>query len=514
MDEGATSFVATVPVPLGNEGSARVGDYELVASQSRADRRYTRIGHLGEGEWSAPLDIVWVRGRVATLRAKGNSCFMVLRDLNDATETAQACYFKEKEAADASKQMLKWLAGVPEESVVDVEGRLVEASVKSCSRSNVEIQLRRCFVVARAPTHLPFLVADAQRSEAEIVASQETDKPFASVGQEARLDNRWLDMRTPTSASVFRLQAAVCRLFRSALDEAGFIEIHSPKLIAGESESGSGVFTTDYFGSRACLAQSPQLYKQMAIAGDLGRVYEIGPVFRAEKSNTRRHLCEFTGLDFEMAIAEHYLEAVEVAHRCFRTIFAGLETDYAKELTEVRARFPSEPPRIPEEPLVIRFDDALEMLRSAGVSDIQDDDLSTAHEIELGKIVKRDTGFDFYVVDRYPTRARPFYTMPCIEDESKSNSYDFFLRGQEICSGAQRCHDPRTLRRQLLTKNIDADDPELSASLKSYLTALDHVAPPHAGCGFGLERIVFLYLNLDNIRSASLFPRDPRRCAP
>merc|ERR1719502_1422551 len=124
----------------------------------------------------------------------------------------------------------------------------------------------------------------------------------------------------------------VCTLFREALLQQGFTEIHTPKLIAGESEGGAGVFVTDYFGSRACLAQSPQLYKQMAIASDLERVFEVGPVFRAENSNTRRHLCEFTGLDMEMSIKEHYNEALDVIHNTFRHIFNGLEEKYAKEL--------------------------------------------------------------------------------------------------------------------------------------------------------------------------------------
>lgn len=505
--EESGSFVSEGPVsfPAAQPAMPRVGDYELVASQSRMGRAYSSFAELTPGE-----EEVWVRGRIAALRAKGKSCFAVLRDSGDATSTVQACYFKEKTDPEESTKMLKWLGDLSEESVVDVCGKVVSANVKSCSRQDVEIQINRVFVVARAPQQLPFLVEDAGRSDAEILESQETEKPFASVSQEARLDNRWLDLRTPSGASVARLQAGVCRLFRSVLEENGFVEIHTPKLVAGESESGAGVFTTDYFGQTACLAQSPQLYKQMAVAGDLGRVYEIGPVFRAENSNSRRHLCEFTGLDFEMAIGEHYLEAVEVGHAAFKKLFDGLENDYPMQLETVRRRFPSEKPVVPDEPLVIHFQDALAML------DLDDgvDDLSSAQEIKLGQIVKEEHGVDFFVVDRYPSSARPFYTMPCPDDPSHSNSYDFFLRGQEICSGAQRCHDPTTLKQRLQSKGIDPDDAELSPSLRAYLTAFEHGAPPHAGCGFGLERILFLYLNLDNIRQASLFPRDPRRCAP
>jgi len=298
------------------------------------------------------------------------------------------------------------------------------------------------------------------------------------------------------------------------MDARGFVEIHSPKLIAGESESGAGVFTTDYFGETACLAQSPQLYKQLAVIGDLGGVYEVGPVFRAENSNTRRHLCEFTGLDFEVPIVAHYTEAINIGHGVFKAIFEGLETECADLLESVRAQFPSEPVVIGDAPVVLHFEDALQLLRDAGHAPEGGDDLSGADELLLGKLVKEQHGVDFFVIDRYPATIRPFYTMLDPADEARSNSYDFFLRGQEICSGAQRVHDPALLRAQLRAKGLDPEAPDLSASLKVYLQAFDHGAPPHAGCGFGLERVVYLYLGLDNIRRASLFPRDPKRCAP
>ena len=145
-----------------------------------------------------------------------------------------------------------------------------------------------------------------------------------------------------------RVQAAVCALFRGSLSEQGFVEVHTPKLLPGASEGGADAFRTDYFGQEACLAQSPQLYKQMAIAADMERVFEIGPVFRAEKSNTRRHLCEFTGLDMEMAFFNHYNEVVRVLHRVLVDIFRGLESQCAAELAAVRDQFPSAPPRTTE----------------------------------------------------------------------------------------------------------------------------------------------------------------------
>ena len=281
-------------------------------------------------------------------------------------------------------------------------------------------------------------------------------------------------------------------------------------MIAGESESGAGVFTTDYFGTTACLAQSPQLYKQMAIASDLNRVFEVGPVFRAEKSHTRRHLCEFTGLDLEMAIDEHYMETLEVIHNMFKHIFNGLETRFAKEMAVIREQYASEPLAFTEEPCVIHWPEAMDILKEKGF-DIGDGmgDLSGAMELALGEVVKEKHGTDFFMLDKYPSSIRPFYTMPDPEDGRFSNSYDIFIRGMEICSGAQRCHDPDLLVKIIEDKGIEAGD-----GLKSYIESFRHGVSPHAGAGIGLERVVFLYLGLDNVRKASMFPRDPNRCTP
>jgi len=374
----------------------------------------------------------------------------------------------------------------------------------------VEVAIERIHAVSKAEAILPFLVEDAARSEAEVDASQDTDRPFPRLGQEIRLDHRWMDLRAPANNAIMRIQSAICQLFREYLYSQGFIEIHTPKLIEGESESGAEVFKTDYFGRTVSLAQSPQLYKQMAISSDLTRVFEIGPVFRAENSNTRRHLCEFTGLDLEMAIHDHYLEALEVVHNMFKHIFNGLETRYAKELSVVREQYFSEPVTFTEEPCVLHWPEAIEMLRERGF-DMGDglDDLNGAQELALGAAVKEKYGTDFYMLDKYPSGVRPFYTMPDPDDSRFSNSYDMFLRGQEICSGAQRCHDPDMLVGILKEKGVVP-----SKGLEAYIDSFRHGVSPHAGAGIGLERVVFLYLGLDNVRKASMFPRDPNRCTP
>ena len=523
---------------IGNE--VAFGDFGSLASQAHTGRVFTDAKTLGTPEGPKPGDVVWLRGRVSSVRAKGNACFMIIR--SDAFYTVQACHFKDKEQPEVSKGLIKFAASVPLETIVDIMGVVASADVKSCSQSNVEVQIRKLYTVSRAPVVLPFLLEDASRSQTEIDATANSERPFAGVSQvclatkknrlrpsdwpirpdslsstptlayiyhqDMRLNSRWLDLRVPANNAIMRIRSGVSLLFRESLMSDGFLEINSPKLIAGESEGGSDVFRTDYFGRSACLAQSPQLYKQMAISADLGRVFEIGPVFRAENSNTRRHLCEFTGLDLEMAITEHYDEALDVIHRMFKHIFSGLETRYAKELAVVRQQYPSEPVQFTEKPLVLHWPEAMAMLRQAGVQVDDMADLSSAIELQLGQLVKEKYQADFFILDQYPSAVRPFYTMLNASNPLFSNSYDIFIRGQEICSGAQRCHDAAQLERQIVAKGINTEP------LQFYIEAFKHGVPPHAGAGIGLERVVFLYLGLDNVRKASLFPRDPGRCSP
>lgn len=482
------------------------GDMTRIMSRSRTGREFANVKDL-EGKNSAG-DTVWLRGRLHSIRVKGGSCFLVLRQ--DSFHTVQGVFFKDKENPEQSQKMIKYLKSLTEESVIDIQGTLVASDVKSCSVKSMELNIERIHSVTKAQSILPFLVEDASRSEAEVDASQETDRPFPRLGQELRLDNRWMDLRAPANNAIMRIQSMVCQLFRESLYSQGFIEIHTPKLIAGESESGAGVFTTEYFGQTACLAQSPQLFKQMAISSDLTRVFEIGPVFRAENSHTRRHLCEFTGLDLEMAIDDHYMETLEVIHGMFKHIFNGLESRMANELAVIREQYASEPVTFTEEPCVLHWPEAMEILSDKGF-DIGDGtgDLTGAMELALGEAVKEKYGTDFFMLDKFPMEIRPFYTMPDPENPTFSNSYDIFIRGQEICSGAQRCHDP-----ELLTEILEQKGIEPGEALDSYMKSFKDGVFPHAGAGIGLERVVFLYLGLDNVRKASMFPRDPNRCAP
>lgn len=318
-----------------------------------------------------------------------------------------------------------------------------------------------------------------------------------------------MDLRTPANQSIFRVQSGVCRFFRQFFIDRDFVEIHTPKLISGASEGGANVFKFKYFDQEGCLAQSPQLYKQMACAcAGLEKVFEIGPVFRAENSNTHRHLCEFTGMDFEMVIKEHYFEVLDVFSDLFIYIFDHLNAEFAKELAIINEQHPFEPLKYLNPSLRLTYEEGVNMLHAAGVEQAMTEDLSTENERILGQLVRDKYETDFYILDKFPLAVRPFYTMPDPNDSRWSNSYDLMIRGEEIVSGAQRVHDPAMLAKRMKEMDIPADE------LASYVDAFKYGAQPHGGGGIGMERVVMLFLGLGNIRKSSMFPRDPKRLTP
>lgn len=477
------------------------GDSERVQSQIITGRKWTDVLQLSP---QLKGEKVLVRARVHAVRGKGKSAFLVLRQ---QTATVQAVLFVDD--VYVSKGMVKYVTAIPRESIVDVEGVLdaPETPIEGCSQSTVELKVTAVHCISRA-TLLPFEVVDAARSAEQIRRGQEAGEQWVTVNQDTRLDNRPIDLRTPANQAIFRLQSAVTQLFREALLSEGFMEIHTPKLLSGASEGGAAVFKFDYMGRPGCLAQSPQFYKQMAICSDFGKVFEIGPVFRAENSFTHRHLCEFTGLDMEMAIHESYHEVLDVLDKLFVYMFQGLNSRCKQELAVVGEQYPFEPLVFLPKTLRLTFAEGIQMLQEAGYDVDPLGDLNTELERALGKLVKAKYNTEFYILHRYPLAIRPFYTMPCKDDERYSNSFDIFLRGEEIISGAQRVHDPELLVERAKAWGIPLE------TVQSYIDAFKYGATPHGGCGVGLERVVMLFCALDNIRKTSMFPRDPKRLAP
>lgn len=446
---------------------------------------------------------VCVRGSWHDCRSTSKNAFVVFRD---SSSMMQAILSAENPLI--SRQMVKFAGAVPKESIVDLEGEIVAAELKSDKYTLKTLELRadRLWVVSEATALPPFNLDDAARPE-EASAPEET--PLPRVALDTRLNARVVDLRTTTNQAIFRVLSGVQTLFAEFLDARGFTRIFTPKIIPGASEGGANVFRVGYFKQEAFLAQSPQLYKQMAVCGGLGKVYEVAPVFRAENSFTHRHMTEFISLDLEQTFKSHYHEVMLLIGELFRFIIAEIPVRFARECAVIKAQYPSPEFVLPEGPFVVlQYPEAVEMLRAAGVPMEDQEDLSTEKERRLGQLVREKYGTDLYALDKFPSSVRPFYTMPDPEMPGYSCGYDFFVRGEEVLSGAQRVHCPEMLTERAKACGVDP------ASLKDYIDAFRYGAPPHAGGAIGLERFVMLYFDLKNIRKTSMFPRDPRRITP
>ncbi|MCR1921674.1 aspartate--tRNA(Asn) ligase [Flavonifractor plautii] len=325
----------------------------------------------------------------------------------------------------------------------------------------------------------------------------------SSLSMDTELSLRPVTLRAPRARAVFRIQAAVCRAFREFLQEEDFTEIHTPKLGRAGAEGGSSQFRVDYFGRKAVLAQSPQLYKQVMV-GVFERVYEIGPVFRAEKHATQRHLNEYTSLDLEMGFLRSFTDLMALEQGFLRRLVALLRQEYAGELALLGAELP-DAQHIP----AVRFDEAKRLAAEAyGYAIREPYDLEPEEEQHIGRYAKEMWGSDFVFVTHYPGRKRPFYTMDDPEDPRYTLSFDLLFRGVEITTGGQRIHNYGQQVEKLKARGMEPED------FSGYLLFHKHGAPPHGGLGIGLERLTMQLCGLDNIRRASLFPRDRTRLEP
>mmetsp|Transcript_20252 Transcript_20252/g.34585 ORF Transcript_20252/g.34585 Transcript_20252/m.34585 type:complete len:571 (+) Transcript_20252:27-1739(+) len=498
-------------------------------ASDKQGRKFTLIKDLtGKEEGQEAL----IRARVHSVRAAGNLVFVLLRQREF---TLQAVGVK---SDSFPKAAVKFVQGLSSESIIDITGTLGKpeaGKVESASVQDLELSIKTVVVVSAAEPNLPFQLDDAstpqdvvdeftknlKELDEKIEAEKDEEKKTAllqereelartcrPVANPTRFNNRCIDLRTSANQAIFRIQAGVVRLFRRFLWSQGFNEIHTPKMIGFKSEGGANVFDISYFGGHAYLAQSPQFYKQMCICSDMDRVFEIGPVFRAEDSNTPRHMTEFIGMDLEMAFNEHYHEVLDVMDNMFESIFTGLQEEHKHDIALVSQQYPVTPFEMKFPSPLVPFSEGVKMLNDAGVEQSPFEDLSTVNERTLGQLVKEKFGTDFYRLDKFPTAARPFYTMLDADDEKITNSYDFMIRGQEILSGAQRIHDSEMLIERAKVHGVDLD------TVEGYTSAFKYGAPPHAGGGIGLNRVTMLFLGLDRITKASLFPRLPKRLYP
>lgn len=329
------------------------------------------------------------------------------------------------------------------------------------------------------------------------------DKWKLNTSLEAKLDRRSLSLRNIRERARFRIQEGIVRGFRDFLYEQGFTEIHTPKIGAKSAEGGANMFRLSYFHRPAVLQQSPQLYKQMMV-GVFDRVFETGPVFRAEKHNTRRHLNEYTSLDFEMGYIHSFLDICAMETGFLQYTMNLLEKEYSKELKLLNITLP-DVEKIP----YVHFDEAKRLVSVKYNRKIRNPfDLEPEEEELIGKYFKEEYNADFVFVTHYPSKKRPFYAMDDPEDTRYTLSFDLLYHGLEITTGGQRIHDLSMLEEKIQEKGMTEE------GLEQYLDAFRFGMPPHGGLGIGLERLTMQLLGEDNVREACLFPRDMSRLEP
>ena len=436
----------------------------------------TSIAHLREHIGKK----VVVQGFLQTLRDQKKMQFLILRDL---TGLVQVAFWKANDAALAER-----ISALGVESVVSIEGTVVDNPVVKLG--GLEVQLERLEVLSPAETPLPL-------------------DPFAEAQPsiDFRLDWRYLDMRRPQVTLLFKIQTAAEMAFREYWLGHNFIEIHSPKLVGAPSESGAELFEVQYFDTKAYLAQSPQFYKQMAMAAGFENVFEIGPVFRADPSFTSRHMTEFTGIDMEMSYIDSHEDVMVFLENMLNYVYTRVKAQYGSEIEDqfgIDLQPPAVPfPRIP-------MSRAVEILKEAGYSlpPEKKGDIDPGGERTLGDWVKKNYNHDFFYLTDWPIAVRPFYHMRYQDNPSLTKSFDLIASGTEIVTGAQREHRLDVLLKQAQEKGLS------TGPIQFYLDFFRYGCPPHGGFGMGLSRLLMVMLNLPNIRETVFLFRGPNHLIP
>lgn len=414
---------------------------------------------------------VKVAGWAKDIRVLGKIAFLNLRDREGHV---QITFPKSKvgELFDELKEITK-------ESVLSIKGELKK---NDQAPNGVEIIPSELKVLSKAKTPLPMDVSGKLKSELE-----------------TRLNARFMDLRDPKVAAIFSVRDSMLTGIHDFMDSQDFVEVHTPKIVAAAAEGGATLFPVQYFNEKAYLTQSPQLFKQILMATSLDRVYEIAPAFRAEKSDTTRHLSEFTSFDFELAFIDSMDDVLDMTEGLMVSMFKHLKKNVKEELDLLEVELKT--PKTPFER--ITFDDARRMLERAGK--VIGDDLDTEAEKKLGEIMLKK-GHEFYFITGFPSSEKPFYIME--RDDAFCHSFDLDYKGEEMASGGQREHRYDELVARIKKQKLEPKDFEF------YLGAFQYGIPPHGGIGIGLERLVKKVLDLDNVRETILFPRDRYRLVP
>lgn len=426
----------------------------------------TLIASLSEAEQGAKVTLY---GWAQDVRKLKSISFIVLRDHTGKVQVT----LKPDSISNYDE-----VSQLTRESVLQIEGNVDR---KSGAKSGLEIQATSANILNVSGTPLPLGIDDPVEADFD-----------------TRLNNRYLDLRKPENNIIFRVESALLWGMRKYLMGQNFVEVHTPKIVAAATEGGADLFRVKYFEKDTFLNQSPQLYKEILMSSGMDRVFEVGPAFRAEEHNTPRHLNEFTSVDIEMSFADHN-DAMTMLENAVKS---GIEEVVATRSVELQLlgkdlKVPSVPfPRI-------TYRECVELIEKKGFKFTFGEDFNTEQLREIGKEFQ-----DFYFITDWPASVRPFYTMPKPDDPTLTNSYDLQFGEKEITSGAQRVHDPDMLEKRFLEKGLSPSDFDF------YIKAFRFGMPPHAGWGLGLERLTMIILDIPNIRSVTLFPRDRTRVVP
>lgn len=422
---------------------------------------------------------VVIAGFAQTIRDQGSIAFILVRD---RTGTVQAVVPKHRTEALAAAKALG------HESVVQIRGT---AKREAQAPGGIEVEAEEISVLSHADPELPIPIMEkGSQSEAD---------------QSLRMDWRWIDLRKPKNTLVFRAWTAMEAAFREYWVSSGYVEIHSPKLISAASESGAEVFEVKYFDRKAYLAQSPQFYKQMAMAAGLEKVFEVGPVFRAEPSFTSRHATEFTGYDSEISYISSHEDVIRELERIIPFVLGKVKDALGEE---IRDMFGREVP-VPSVPFPrISMAEAKKILGDMGVPSEKEGDLSPEEERRICEHAKESLGSEFVFITGYPVSVRPFYHMREQQNPALTKSFDLLWNGIEVVTGAQREHRYDVLVAQAEEKGMRIE------SLQFYLDFFKYGCPPHGGFGMGANRMLMKLLGLESIREASFVYRSVKRLTP
>ena len=421
---------------------------------------------------------VTVGGWVQDLRNLGGISFLQLRDRDGVI---QVTTLKKR-----SKDLFDLVASLSRESVLLVTGTVKESKE---ARAGFEVLPDNIALLNKAETPLPLGVID---------------KVWADL--DTRLNNRFLDLRKEDIRAIFQIEAKAIEGIRGFLVSEGFVEVSTPKIVAAGAEGGSTLFPIKYFDRSAYLAQSPQLYKQNLMATGLDRIYEIAHAYRAEASDTIRHIAEFISLDVEMAFIESSEDVMAVAEGIVVSSLEHVRDRAKDELQKLGVKIEQPMTPFPR----VKYKEAVEIVKAAGLRIEHGDDLGTEGEKALGEVMKREKNCELYFITEFPTALKrgTFYAKRSDEDPETTGYFDLDYKGQEIVSGGQREHRYDVLVEQMRENNLNLD------SFDFYLKAFRFGMPPHGGFGFGVERYVQKMLDLPNIREAVLYPRDRSRLVP